>query len=177
MLNHDIGGGVIAEIGGTFIGPTQGPVEKPCEHPNAALWDGQTLETWLRQNSSGSEEFLAVATGATEAIFGAELRDLSLLYVLFYIAASGNEQNVGTFERNFNTAGGAPVRRISQVRGQVRAYTDTILAPGTLYDFGEALRPPFGRRAATDTSTYWNGYMDGAIRSGERVAAEVLAEL
>jgi adenylosuccinate lyase len=31
--------------------------------------------------------------------------------------------------------------------------------------------------AGTETSTYWNGYMDGAIRSGERAAAEVLGEL
>src|SRR4030095_5914640 len=36
---------------------------------------------------------------------------LSLLYTLFYIAASGNEQNQGTFERNFNTAGGAQESR------------------------------------------------------------------
>ena len=27
--------------------------------------------------------------------------------------------------------------------------------------------------AGTETSTYWNGYMDGAVRSGERAAAEV----
>src|SRR6266498_2087121 len=54
---------------------------------------------------------MAVATAATEAIFGCEPRDLSLLYTLFYIAASGNAQNPGTFERNFNTAGGAQMRR------------------------------------------------------------------
>jgi hypothetical protein len=27
------------------------------------------------------------------------------------------------------------------------------------------------------SSTYWNGYMDGAVRSGERAAAEILREL
>jgi monoamine oxidase len=55
----------------------------------------------------------------------------------------------------------------------------TIIGPGTLVDFGEALRPPVGKIhwAATETSTYWNGYMDGAIRSGERAAAEVLSEI
>ena len=50
-------------------------------------------------------------SAATEAIFGCEPRELSLLYTLFYIAASGNEQNPGTFERNFNTTGGAQERR------------------------------------------------------------------
>jgi monoamine oxidase len=54
-----------------------------------------------------------------------------------------------------------------------------VLGPGTLVDFGAVLREPVGRIhwAGTETSTYWNGYMDGAVRSGERAAAEVLAEL
>jgi monoamine oxidase len=88
---------------------------------------------------------------ATRPIFGAEPRDLSLLFTLFYIAASGNEQTPGTFERNFNTRDGAqmfrfhggsqlialrlarrlgrrvllnaPVRRIAQDRRRARIYT------------------------------------------------------
>jgi monoamine oxidase len=45
--------------------------------------------------------------------------------------------------------------------------------------FGHALRPPVGRIhwAGTETSEVWCGYMDGAVRSGERVAAEVLSAL
>jgi monoamine oxidase len=31
--------------------------------------------------------------------------------------------------------------------------------------------------AGTETSDYWAGYMDGAVRSGERAAKEVLAAL
>ncbi len=31
--------------------------------------------------------------------------------------------------------------------------------------------------AGSETSTVWSGYMDGAVRSGERVAAEVGALL
>jgi monoamine oxidase len=44
--------------------------------------------------------------------------------------------------------------------------------------FGAALRPPVGRIhwAGTETSTVWCGYMDGAVRSGERAAAEVLEQ-
>jgi monoamine oxidase len=54
-----------------------------------------------------------------------------------------------------------------------------LLGPGALVDFGTALREPVGRIhwAGTETSTYWNGYMDGAVRSGERAAAEVLSAL
>src|SRR5213079_523442 len=88
------------------------PVDRPWESSRAEQWDRQTLDTWLRANTSGSDEFMAVSAAATEAIFGCEPRELSLLYVLFYIAASGNEQNPGTFERNFDTRGGAQQQRM-----------------------------------------------------------------
>ena len=52
----------------------------------------------------------------------------------------------------------------------------SVLAPGTLTDLGPALQQRFRRAhfAGTETSPYWNGYMDGAVRSGERAAKEVL---
>jgi monoamine oxidase len=54
-----------------------------------------------------------------------------------------------------------------------------IPSTGTLLAYGSRIRQPVGRIhwAGTETSNYWNGYMDGAVRSGERAAAEVLAEL
>jgi monoamine oxidase len=331
---------------------TKVPVDDPWNSEHAEEWDRQTLDTWLRSHTSGNPEFMAVTSAATEAIFGCEPRELSLLYTVYYIAASGNEENQGTFERNFNTkegaqekrfAGGAqlvpermaaqlgsrivlntPVRRIDQTasgvtvrsdglvvnakraivaipptlagrilyepalpplrdqltqrmpqgslmkfeaayptpfwrekgltgqvvseNGPVKVTFDTspesgapgvimgfiggheariwerrpeserrdavlrqfahffgdealaprevvefnwstevwsrgcpvaVLGPGTLLDFGEALREPVGRIhwAGTETSTYWNGYMDGAVRSGRRAASEVLAAL
>lgn len=87
------------------------PVDEPWDASSADDWDRQTLDAWLRAHTSGGAEFMAVTSAATEAIFGCEPRELSLLYTLFYIAASGNAQNAGTFERNFNTAGGAQERR------------------------------------------------------------------
>ena len=52
------------------------------------------------------------------------------------------------------------------------------LAPGVLSQFGPALRAPVGRIhwAGTESATVWTGYMDGAVRSGERVGAEVLRD-
>lgn len=49
--------------------------------------------------------------------------------------------------------------------------------PGVLLEYGPAIRRPAGRIhwAGTETATYWMGYMDGAVRSGERAAREVLA--
>ncbi|ORM31779.1 FAD-dependent oxidoreductase [Williamsia sp. 1135] len=48
--------------------------------------------------------------------------------------------------------------------------------PGTLTRYGAALRAPVGpvHWAGTETSDYWTGYMDGAVRSGQRAAKEVL---
>jgi monoamine oxidase len=330
---------------------TSVPVSAPWTAPKAAEYDAQTLESWIRANSV-SPRFQQLIPLATRPIFGAEPGELSLLYVLFYIASSGNEQHPGSFERNFNTRGGAqqsrfvggsqrlpqglasqlgralvlrsPVRRIVQSAGRVqcecdtgtyrgkrvivavpptlagridyqplmpperdqlsqrlfqgsltkvaavydrpfwrdkgltgqglsptglisatfddsppsgdpgvlfgfvggdqsrrygrltaaekraqvlaelaaffgpealkpRAWFDTVWAqeewtrgcpvglggPGTLTGYGPALRTPVGRIhwAGTETSDYWNGYMDGAVRSGERAAREVLAEL
>jgi monoamine oxidase len=330
---------------------TSVPVDAPWTASKAGEWDGQTLETWIKANSV-NPNFQKLVSLATRPIFGAEPRELSLLFVLFYIAASGNETNPGTFERNFDTrqggqqwrlAGGSqqialriaqqlgrrvvlksPVRRITQKGGRVtvesdrytvkckrvivaipptltgridyhpilpperdqltqrygqgtltkvaavydkpfwrdkgltgqavstdglvsatfddsppsgspgvifgfvggdsaRAYNrmsagdgrdkvlsefatffgdeatkptaffDTrwtneqwtrgcpvgIAGPGTLLAYGDQMRQPVGaiHWAGTETSTYWNGYMDGAVRSGERAAKEVLDEL
>ncbi len=53
------------------------------------------------------------------------------------------------------------------------------MPPGVWSAFGPALRAPVGRLfwAGTETATEWNGYMDGALQSGERAANEALALL
>ena len=417
VWNHDLGGGVVSERGGTFAGPTQDrvlalarelgirkfntydkgdnvyvadgkrstysdtgvtgtappdplilgqlatvvseldemsktvPVDAPWKAPNAAKWDGITLESFLDSHNP-TKRFSDLVAASTRPIFGAEPRELSLLFTLFYVAASGNEKHPGTFERNFDTRGGAqmwrfvggsqrialrmadqlgprvllgsPVRSIVQGRGGVTVHTDRasfhgkqvivavppalagrieydpilpferdqltqrygqgtltkatavydrpfwreaglngsaldlsgpvnftvddsppdgkpgivfgfiggdrarsynrmsaasrraavldqfatffgsrarkpraffetswsgeqwtrgcpvgIPSTGTLLAYGPQIREPVGRIhwAGTETSTFWNGYMDGAVRSGERAAAEVIARL
>jgi monoamine oxidase len=51
------------------------------------------------------------------------------------------------------------------------------MPPGAMTQFGPVLREPVGRIhwAGTETASVWSGYMDGALTSGERAAAEVLA--
>lgn len=53
------------------------------------------------------------------------------------------------------------------------------LPPGFLTKFGKELRKPFGNIhfAGTEAGTYWSGYMEGAVQSGERAAREILFEL
>jgi monoamine oxidase len=86
------------------------PVDAPWEAASAGDWDRQTLGQWISENSD-SPRFRRLVRAATRPIFGAEPRELSLLFTLFYIAASGDERNVGTFERNFNTRDGAQMFR------------------------------------------------------------------
>ena len=118
-------------------------------------WDGQTLESWINSQIVVTPQFKALLPVATRPIFGAEPRELSLLFVLFYVASSGNAQNPGTFERNFNTRGGAqqdrfiggsqriallaahhlgkrvvlssPVRTIEQHKGTVTVHSDRMI--------------------------------------------------
>jgi monoamine oxidase len=175
--SHHLGGGVISEAGGTFVGPTQDhiiglakelgvgtfktydkgnnvyvdrngnrsttpsngptgtapfdpallpdlatvvarldqmaaqvPVDSPWTAPDALDHDSQTLYSWIKANTV-NPDFIKLADAACRPIFGAESREVSLLFVLFYIASSGNEKNTGTFERNFNTTGGAQESR------------------------------------------------------------------
>jgi len=86
------------------------------------------------------------------------------------------------FARWFGDRAGSPRAYVEQdwqretwSRGCYGAWTP----PGVLLDYGEALRAPVGRIhwAGTETATEWCGYMDGAVRSGERAAAEALARL
>ncbi|MFC7493330.1 MULTISPECIES: flavin monoamine oxidase family protein [unclassified Nocardioides] len=325
-------------------------VAAPWAHPRAAAWDAMSLGEFIRRNTVNAKGIGNLIRSWTQPGFGADPDEVSLLFTLWYVAASGNESNVGTFSRNSDTANGAqerrfvggsqlvplrladtlgdvvalgaPVRRIEQRddrvvvqtdRGTVRAQraivacppplvldidwypqlptsrlqllrhldmgqlmkcdavyerpfwrdaglngfgvndsgaarvvfdnsppegTPGVLlafvggstwrtygpmavdqrrqavlegfaamfgeqalhpveyvehdwteeqwtrggptafhAPGTMTTFGSAVRRPFGRVhwAGTETSTYWSGYMDGAVRAGERAAAEVAA--
>ncbi len=324
------------------------PVDAPWRAPRAVEWDSQTLETWV-QATAKTEAGKAAFRAAVTSLFGADARDLSLLFVLFYIRAAGNETTRSGLVGLISTAGGAqerrlrggsqvisqrvarqlgsrvtlqtPVRRIVQRDGEVHVEADGIsviaqrvivaippsltaqidyrpalpaqraqliqrmpqgslikceavydrpfwrdkglsgqavsdtgparttfdnsppdgrpgvlfafvggsdarafgqlspaerrkrilrqfaeyygdearkprdyveqdwskeewtrgcpvayTAPGVLLDYGPAIRRPVGRIhwAGTETSTFWNGYMDGAVRSGERAAREVL---
>ncbi|MFF3503730.1 flavin monoamine oxidase family protein [Streptomyces sp. NPDC003247] len=82
------------------------PVDAPWTAARAEEWDRQTFETWLRANAVvPSAKFLLDV--ACTSVFSAEPRELSLLFVLFYIAAAGDASHPGTLERLTETADGA----------------------------------------------------------------------
>ena len=82
------------------------PPDAPWNAPQADSWDGQTFETWLESNNLTPEARELVTLGI-QSVFSAEPRDLSLLFVVFYIATAA-----GDFNLLINTTGGAQERRI-----------------------------------------------------------------
>ena len=84
--------------------------------------------------------------------------------------------------RAFGPRAATPVELVEQ-RWCLEPYTGggpvAVCRPGTLTGCGPALRAPVGpiHWAGTETATRWCGYIDGALSSGRRAAAEVLAAL
>ncbi len=83
------------------------------------------------------------------------------------------------FVRYFGPQAGEPrqyVERNWPSEEYSRGCYGAVFPAGTWVSCGPALRQPVGRIywAGTETSDIFAGYMDGAVRSGERVAAEVL---
>jgi len=79
----------------------------------------------------------------------------------------------------FGSKAGAPVAYIEQNWTVERYSGGGMLShapPGVLTEFGHALRAPCGRIhwAGTETSAVMCGWVDGAVRSGERAATEVM---
>jgi monoamine oxidase len=87
------------------------PPTEPWRAPHAAEWDRLTLAQAANPKlpSPGARSLLATAT---QAVWGVQPEDLSLLYALAYIAGAGNEQNAGSFLRLVTTAGGAQQNRL-----------------------------------------------------------------
>jgi monoamine oxidase len=171
-LNHQVAPGVVTEVGGQFVGPTQDrilalakevgvgvfdtyndgsnvllldgrrsvypssglpqgpgvteeavstvsaidamakqvPIDAPWTAAKAKEWDSQTLETWV-SGQVKTPQVRALVDTAVKALWGAEARDVSLLYALWYTACAGNASTPGSFLRLITTQGGAQAQR------------------------------------------------------------------
>jgi monoamine oxidase len=71
------------------------------------------------------------------------------------------------------------VERVWAEEEWTRGCYGCLMVPGGWTEYGSALREPVGRLhwAGAETATVWNGYMDGAVSSGERACAESLSDL
>ncbi|GAA3685973.1 FAD-dependent oxidoreductase [Nocardioides ginsengisoli] len=124
------------------------PVDAPWAHPRAAEWDRITLGEWLRAHTLNAQGVEHLIRAWTQPGFGADPDQLSLLFVLHYIACSGNETTVGTFERNSDTAGGAQESRF--VGGSQRVPLE--------------LAKRLGRRVALRAPVTRIAHVDGGVR-------------
>lgn len=89
---------------------------------------------------------------------------------------------LGCFARYFGPKALAPneyVERDWMAEELTRGCYGAHFTPGVWTAYGHALREPVGRIhwAGAECSPVWNGYMEGAVRSGEATAAAVLGEL
>jgi monoamine oxidase len=89
---------------------------------------------------------------------------------------------LGCFARYFGDQALSPIEYVERdwmaeefSRGCYGAH----FTPGVWTHYGHALRTPIGRIhwAGAECATVWNGYMEGAVRTGEATATEVAATL
>ncbi|HEY3185909.1 MAG TPA: FAD-dependent oxidoreductase, partial [Solirubrobacteraceae bacterium] len=88
------------------------PPDKPWTAPRAAELDRQTLGDFARRTFTRPNARDVFDT-ATESVWGAEPRELSLLYAAAYVAGAGNETTPGSFIRLVTTGNGAQEQRFA----------------------------------------------------------------
>lgn len=89
----------------------QVPVDAPWNAPNASDWDAMSLHDWIKSNTANPHTAVVLEC-YLQPLLGADARDVSLLFFLWYLATAGDESNPGTFERSAGTSGGAQDSRI-----------------------------------------------------------------
>lgn len=97
----------------------------PWDARHADEWDGQTFETWKLANTltPNARKLLDLAI---EALFSVQPREISLLFVLFYI------RSAGSLEVLVNTAGGAQERQFDGGTQQIPAKLAAQLGAGAV---------------------------------------------
>lgn len=86
-------------------------INAPWDFENAEEFDAKSAQDWIDEHHV-TKAAEAVLTLALVEIFSAAPADLSLLYVIFYIAAGGTPGNPGTLERFTQVKDGSQMYRI-----------------------------------------------------------------
>ncbi len=110
-------------------------------------------------------------------VLGRQARQFSLLQ-----EAERRREVLDTFTRFFGPQAARPLRYVDHSFSDdawAQGCYAGVFPPGAWTEAGAALRRPYGRIhwAGTETSAVWNGYIEGAIRSGEREAQALLEKL
>jgi monoamine oxidase len=110
-------------------------------------------------------------------VLGSEARRMGTMS-----AAARRQAVLDSFVRLFGSKAGRPRQLLEHnwaTEPFARGCYAGFMPPGVWSDYGSALRTPVGRIhwAGTETAEVFTGYMDGAVRSGERAAVEVAHSL
>ena len=89
---------------------------------------------------------------------------------------------VDSFSRLFGPRASRPEAYVEKLWAEeqyTRGCYGCHMPTGAWTSYGRALRPPIGplHWAGAEYATVWNGYMDGAVRSGEAAARELLERI
>jgi monoamine oxidase len=97
----------------------------PWKASNALEWDGQTFETWQNANAvtPNARKLLELAI---EALFSVQSREVSLLFVVFYI------RSAGSLNLLVDTAGGAQERQFTGGSQQIPEKLAATLGKGAV---------------------------------------------
>jgi monoamine oxidase len=86
-------------------------IQNPWKSKKAKEWDALSLGDWLDSRTLTEKARFMVDT-IMHSIFSVEPYEQSLLFTAAYVAAAGNETEVGTMERLIATTGGAQMWRV-----------------------------------------------------------------
>ncbi len=95
-------------------------------------------------------------------------------------ASERRERVLDELARHFGPRAADPLEYVDEAWSTTQWSTggyNAVMTPGTVTTCGDAIREPVGRVhwAGSETALEGRGFMDGAIRSGERVADEIVA--
>lgn len=92
--------------------------QAPWDSEHAAAWDNESVYDWIKAMDA-SEDVIAIIESAFQEVFSISIKKTSLLYAATYIAAAGNKEHTGSFERLTQTHPGAQQWRVSGTTSRI----------------------------------------------------------
>jgi monoamine oxidase len=162
--------------------------------PMGAVWKCYAIYPEPFWRKKGLNGVVASDSGYTRVVFDNSPHDGSTGILMGFVLADearafsrlNDEERkkaiLDSFAKYYGPEASTPLQYIDQTwieeEWSQGCYT-AFMAPHTMTSLGKILRTPEGHFhfAGTETAEEWNGYMEGAVRAGEREARNVMALL
>ncbi|HSF46715.1 MAG TPA: flavin monoamine oxidase family protein [Chitinophagaceae bacterium] len=175
-----------------FISPVSAERQQLWQRmPMGAVWKCYAIYPEPFWRKKGLNGVVASDSGFTRVVFDNSPSDGSRGILMGFVLADEarafsrlneterREAILGSFTTYYGHEAATPLQYIDQTwieeEWSQGCYT-AIMTPHTMTSLGKILRKPEGHFhfAGTETAEEWNGYMEGAIRAGEREARSVI---